>query len=100
MSIDESFVGTADDVEMSDRFDMVMTERYLLGGEPWPLFMTLPLKRLAYGGKGYDAHEAGWCQRDRYGEIEPVVFMQGDGPVRSARYASVAQLVAAGWRVD
>lgn len=89
----EDVISTADALELSDVEDAVLTERFLLQ-EAWPRFMTAPVKRWME-----TTLETGEVRRDHYGCCEPVVYVP-ESRMGVRRYASVTQLVQAGWRVD
>lgn len=97
MSSEVEDVIMAEDLrELEDATDRVMTERLLRGRAGWPYATALPVKRWS---EAEDVLEVGYVRRRNYGAADPVVFTDG-GIVASRRYASLEQLLEAGWRAD
>lgn len=91
----EQMVTTQDAVDFADIEAKVETLMLLDRDAVWPCPMRLPVKRENVG----TLYETGYVQRERDGRIEPAVRCP-DALFRLRSYASVEQLVEAGWRVD
>jgi hypothetical protein len=77
----------------ADDYLRAETERLLERANEWPLGRMLPLKR--FRGR---LIETGHLLRGDDGPVEPIV--RSDGPVLSRRYATMTDLLNAGWRAD
>lgn len=91
----EDVLHAADLRELDDVTDRVVTERMLTGEAAWPIPTCLPLKRW-----DEDDLEVGYVRREAgVGAALPLVFTDAS-PVRSRGYATIGQLLDAGWRAD
>lgn len=95
MSVEDAML-PADLRELYDIEDRVFAEEFLHGRRSWPFAGVLPVKRT----DGDGGIECGYVRRPSpLSPADPVVHTDAC-PVFRRRYVDIAQMLAAGWRID